>query len=69
MPPISDPRAYLAACLERDRLAARLEDGWEKCERGRREGRDVAAWEDHWIALLRQYEAICNRLADADEAA
>ena len=28
-------------------------------------GRDVAAWEQFWLELLREYEHICDELLDA----
>jgi len=46
----------------RDALCQRLEEGYLKIERGLAEGKDVTTWEDLWIALLREYEQICDDL-------
>ena len=47
----------------RDRLSARLEVGWEKIDRVEAAGGDANALTDFWIALLREYERVCDRLA------
>lgn len=49
------PRAYVALALRRDTLMERLEAGYAKIDAALAEGRDVAAWEDFWIALLAEY--------------
>lgn len=46
----------------RDTLYRRLELGYERIARGLAEGKDVAAWEDFWVALLKEYEAVCDEL-------
>ena len=46
----------------RDALYRRLEGGYQKVERGLADGRDVTEWEDFWIALLREYERVCDDL-------
>jgi hypothetical protein len=51
-----------ATVEERDRLEARLHDGWSRIEQADAAGQDVAAWESFWIALLREYEAVSQRL-------
>ena len=49
---------------KRDALYRRLEDGYLKVEAGLAQGRDMTKWEDLWIALLREYEGICDDLAE-----
>jgi len=52
---------------KRDDLYARLEEGYEQIEEGLRQ-KDmltVAAYEPFWIALLREYEAVCQELVDS----
>lgn len=52
------------AALEarRDGLYERLEAGYQRIERGMAEGRDVTTWEDLWLTLLGEYEAVCDQL-------
>jgi hypothetical protein len=61
--PTASPSRDQIATLER-----RLEDGYQRIEQAAREGKDVAAWEAFWIDLLRQYEAACDGLAEAQAA-
>lgn len=61
--PAASPRRHQVVTLER-----RLEDGYRRIEQAAREGKDVSAWETFWINLLRQYEALCDSLADAQAA-
>jgi len=49
---------------KRDALYRRLEDGYLKVESGLAQGRDMTRWEDLWIALLHEYEEICDDLAE-----
>lgn len=53
---------------QRDDLYRRLERGYTKIELGLASGEPVTTWEELWIALLRQYEAVCDEL-DAARAA
>ena len=46
----------------RDSLFARLEEGYGRIERGLDEGRDITTWEDLWLRLLDEYEAVCEQL-------
>ena len=46
----------------RDSLYRRLELGYTRIERGLAEGSDVTTWEDFWVALLREYERVCDEL-------
>lgn len=48
-----------------DSLARRLDDGYDRIEQAIAEGADIAAWEEFWISLLREYEAVCDELAIA----
>ena len=49
--------------VRRDRLYARLEIGWEKIDLVETAGGDAKALTDFWIALLREYERVCDRIA------
>jgi len=46
----------------RDSLYERLEVGYARIERGLEEQRDMTSWEDFWLALLHEYEQVCNEL-------
>lgn len=51
-----------------DHLAAleqRLADGYARIEDARLSGEDVTAWEEFWIDLLHQYEAVVDGLPEA----
>lgn len=41
-------------------LELRLVDGYHRIDVARAQGEDVAAWEEFWIELLHQYEALCD---------
>jgi hypothetical protein len=56
-PPTVDRAPYDQETLER-----RLDDGYRRIEEARVQGRDVQAWEEFWIQLLREYEEICDGL-------
>ena len=45
-------------------LYARLERGWQLID-ATTDPRERRRLEDHWLALLRQYERACNQLATA----
>jgi hypothetical protein len=47
----------------REALERRLEDGYERIEQALDDGADVAAWEDFWLQLLRDYEVVCDELS------
>jgi hypothetical protein len=46
-------------------LERRLEDGFDRISTAELQGRDVTAWEEFWLTLLREYEVICDELRDA----
>jgi hypothetical protein len=46
-------------------LSRRLETGYEYIDRMVAAGEDVTRLEEFWIQLLRQYEALCEDLAEA----
>lgn len=54
--PLNEPFSRRVA-LER-----RLEDGYRRIEEARLNGADVRAWEDFWVQLLREYEAVCDEI-------
>jgi len=58
---LSDRRRVSRGRLEL--LERRLEDGYARIEQANAEGADIRAWEEFWIVLLREYEAICDELA------
>lgn len=47
------------------RLEARLHDGFTKIGAALQQGLTVENWTDHWIELLREYEAVSDVLAAA----
>jgi hypothetical protein len=49
---------------KRDEYVERLDVGVAKIEEARALGKDVSTWEDYWIQLLHQYEAVCDKLTD-----
>jgi hypothetical protein len=58
-------RQAIARLVEkRDEYVERLDIGAVKIEYARNEGKDVSSWEDYWIQLLRQYEAVCDKIRD-----
>ncbi len=62
--PMGDTTSGGSREQKRDALYRRLEDGYLKVEAGLAQGRDMAKWEDLWLALLREYEGICDDLAE-----
>jgi hypothetical protein len=50
---------------QKERLEQRLEDGYTRINEADTLGRDVSAWEEFWLSLLREYESICDELLDA----
>ncbi|MDQ3043986.1 MAG: hypothetical protein M3R06_02370 [Chloroflexota bacterium] len=53
-------RPDLDALTRRNALGERLEDGYQRIEEAIAEGRDVREWEDFWIQLLGEYEALVD---------
>lgn len=47
---------------QRSRLASRLEEGHRRIEAALAGGQDVTAWEEFWMALLHEYEDVCQEL-------
>jgi hypothetical protein len=41
-------------------LERRLDDGYIRIDEALRAGTDVTAWEDFWLALLADYEHVCD---------
>jgi len=58
------PKLELGGDLQLE-LSRRLETGYEYIDRMVAVGEDVTKLEDFWIQLLRQYEALCEGLAEA----
>ena len=59
-----DTLAHLVA--QRNSLVARLEKASLQIEEARLAGEDVQQWETFWIRLLRQYEQVCDRIAELE---
>ena len=59
---LSQPSAIDRAPYDPETLEHRLDDGYRRIEEARLQGRDVQAWEEFWIQLLREYEEICDGL-------
>ena len=49
---------------KRDEYTERLDIGAIKIEQARNQGKDVTIWEDYWIQLLRQFEAVCDKIRE-----
>jgi len=65
-PRVSNLLLYRDQVEDRRRtLERRLDDGFQRIDQALRDGADVAAWEDFWIQLLREYESLCDDLAAA----
>ena len=45
-------------------LEQRLHDGYARIDAALASAQDVERWEDFWERLLREYEAVCDRLGD-----
>jgi hypothetical protein len=45
----------------RDAWVVRLDLGWRKIDEAQAEGKDIGAWEDAWIGILREYERLDDR--------
>lgn len=56
------PRPILDLVEHRDALARRLDDGFVRIEQAIGAGEDVKTWEDFWLSLLAEYEAISDEL-------
>jgi len=50
---------------KRDTLVERLEKGDAIIAKAKVEGTDVTTWEDAWITLLREYEAVSDEIREA----
>jgi hypothetical protein len=46
-------------------LEQRLEDGFIRIGEAEVQGRDITAWEEFWVGLLREYESVCDELGQA----
>jgi hypothetical protein len=51
---------------KQERLVERLDTGAALIEEKRSKGEDVTQWEDFWIQLLREYEAVCEQLHELE---
>lgn len=49
----------------RQELERRLTRGWQQIDAAIAAGRDVEAWEELWIALLGEYEQVCDQIRAA----
>lgn len=62
---LNQPIEITGRMSEAAQLERRLEDGYARIDAARLKGEDTAAWEDFWLKLLQEYEAICNELGKA----
>lgn len=51
---------------KRDEYVSRLDEGAIKIEEARRQGKIVSSWEEFWLQLLHQYEAVSDKLRDSN---
>lgn len=49
----------------RDAIVRRLDDGYTRIDRAIANGEDVRTWEDFWVTLLAEYEALSDELSAA----
>lgn len=56
------PGEILDLAEHREALARRLDDGFIRIEQAIVAGEDVKTWEDFWLTLLAEYEAISDEL-------
>jgi hypothetical protein len=49
--------------VELERLRFRLEDGFDKIAQAAQAGQDTKRWEDVWLKLLAEYEALYDQLS------
>lgn len=56
------PLTDVELAQKRDALDKRLEDGFRKIEDAEASGKNVYAWENFWLQLLREYESVCDDL-------
>jgi transposase len=59
------PISIMTKRSEADVLRQRLESGYERIELARQSGIDTRTWEDFWVNLLHEYEAVCDELDQA----
>ena len=62
---LSTPDETLALLNRLHDLESRLNAGYDRIADAQRCGRDVAAWEDFWIELFRQYEGLVDAIMEA----
>jgi hypothetical protein len=46
-------------------LARRLDDGYQRIDAAIADGQEMARWEDFWLDLLREYEALFGPMEPA----
>jgi hypothetical protein len=56
------PAPILDLVEHREALARRLDDGFVRIEQAIVAGEDVKTWEEFWLTLLAEYEAISDEL-------
>jgi hypothetical protein len=59
------PAPIVDLAEHREALARRLDDGFVRIEQAIVAGEDVKTWEDFWLSLLAEYEAISDELSAA----
>ena len=59
------PISLITKRSEADVLRDRLAAGYERIELAKRSGVDTQTWEEVWVHLLHEYEAVCDELDQA----
>ena len=62
-PLLNQPIEISGRQSEAVQLERRLEDGYTRIEQAKADGIDTTAWEEFWVKLLLEYQAICDELA------
>ena len=60
----NDPTSSTELVARRNELQRRLHDGDVQISAARLNGADTYRWETHWIMLLREYETVCDQIAE-----
>ena len=59
------PISITTKLSEADVLRQRLEAGHERIGLAKQSGIDTRTWEEFWVNLLHEYEALCDELEQA----
>jgi hypothetical protein len=59
---VVEPIQFDELARRKAKLEQRLEDGYVRINEAEAQGRDVSNWEEVWLNLLHEYEAVCDEL-------